>query len=57
MKNGWNVTGDIYRVDEDGYFWFVSRADDMIVSAGYNIAGPGGGVGAARAPGAYANAP
>ena len=40
VKNGWNVTGDVYRVDEDGYFWFVSRADDMIVSAGYNIAGP-----------------
>jgi len=40
VQNGWNVTGDIYRLDEDGYFWFVSRADDMIVSAGYNIAGP-----------------
>jgi 2-aminobenzoate-CoA ligase len=40
VQHGWNVTGDIYRVDEDGYFWFVSRADDMIVSAGYNIAGP-----------------
>ncbi len=40
VKGGWNVTGDLYRVDEDGYFWFVSRADDMIVSAGYNIAGP-----------------
>jgi 2-aminobenzoate-CoA ligase len=40
VLNGWNVTGDIYRVDEDGYFWFVARADDMIVSAGYNIAGP-----------------
>jgi 2-aminobenzoate-CoA ligase len=40
VKNGWNVTGDIYRVDDDGYFWFVSRADDMILSAGYNIAGP-----------------
>ena len=40
VKGGWNVTGDIYRVDEEGYFWFVSRADDMIVSAGYNIAGP-----------------
>jgi 2-aminobenzoate-CoA ligase len=38
VRNGWNVTGDIYRRDEDGYFWFVSRADDMIVSAGYNIA-------------------
>jgi 2-aminobenzoate-CoA ligase len=40
VRDGWNLTGDIYRVDEDGYFWFVSRADDMIVSAGYNIAGP-----------------
>jgi 2-aminobenzoate-CoA ligase len=40
VKGGWNVTGDLYRVDEDGYFWFVSRADDLIVSAGYNIAGP-----------------
>jgi len=40
VQRGWNMTGDLYRVDEDGYFWFVSRADDMIVSAGYNIAGP-----------------
>ena len=40
VQDGWNVTGDIYRTDADGYFWFVSRADDMIVSAGYNIAGP-----------------
>jgi 2-aminobenzoate-CoA ligase len=40
VQHGWNVTGDLYRMDEDGYFWFVSRADDMIVSAGYNIAGP-----------------
>ena len=38
--NGWNVTGDIYHVDHDGYFWFRCRADDMIVSSGYNIAGP-----------------
>jgi 2-aminobenzoate-CoA ligase len=37
---GWNVTGDVYRRDEDGYYWFVARADDMIVSGGYNIAGP-----------------
>ncbi len=36
---GWNVTGDRYRVDEDGYYWFESRADDMILSSGYNIAG------------------
>jgi 2-aminobenzoate-CoA ligase len=38
--DGWNVTGDRYRVDDGGYFWFESRADDMIVSSGYNIAGP-----------------
>lgn len=38
--DGWNVTGDTYRLDEDGYFWFVSRSDDMIISSGYNIAGP-----------------
>lgn len=37
--NGWNVTGDIYRIDEDGYFWFEARGDDMIVSSGYNISG------------------
>ncbi len=37
---GWNMTGDVYRRDEDGYYWFVARADDMIVSGGYNIAGP-----------------
>lgn len=40
VVNGWNVTGDIYRTDRDGYFWFVARADDMIVSSGYNIGGP-----------------
>lgn len=40
VVNGWNVTGDIYRRDGDGYFWYVSRADDMIVSAGYNIGAP-----------------
>jgi 2-aminobenzoate-CoA ligase len=38
--NGWNITGDIYRRDSDGYYWHVARADDMIVSRGYNIAGP-----------------
>ncbi len=37
---GWNVTGDTYRRDEDGYYWYQARADDMIVSSGYNIAGP-----------------
>lgn len=40
VVNGWNLTGDRYRVDEDGYFWFEARTDDMIVSAGYNIAAP-----------------
>ena len=38
--DGWNVTGDAYKMDEDGYFWFQARTDDMIVSSGYNIAGP-----------------
>ena len=40
VRNGWNVTGDYYRIDSEGYFWFESRVDDMIVSSGYNIAGP-----------------
>jgi len=37
---GWNVTGDAYLKDEDGYFFYQARTDDMIISAGYNIAGP-----------------
>ncbi len=40
VENGWNVTGDTYLMDEDGYFWYQARSDDMIISAGYNIAGP-----------------
>ncbi|TMJ11651.1 MAG: 2-aminobenzoate-CoA ligase, partial [Alphaproteobacteria bacterium] len=40
VQGGWNVTGDTYRADQDGYFWYVARSDDMIVSAGYNIAAP-----------------
>ena len=40
VQNGWNVTGDSFIKDEDGYFHFAARTDDMIVSAGYNIAGP-----------------
>ena len=39
VVDGWNLTGDAYSVDEDGYFVFCSRTDDMIVSSGYNIAG------------------
>lgn len=40
VEDGWNVTGDTFRMDADGYFWYVARSDDMIVSAGYNISGP-----------------
>jgi 2-aminobenzoate-CoA ligase len=40
VQNGWNVTGDTYHQDADGYFWFQARSDDMIVSSGYNISGP-----------------
>ncbi|HTU70774.1 MAG TPA: AMP-binding protein [Candidatus Baltobacteraceae bacterium] len=40
VQNGWNYPGDAYRIDEDGYFYYVARTDDMIVSAGYNISGP-----------------
>ncbi|MBI3677260.1 MAG: benzoate-CoA ligase family protein [Proteobacteria bacterium] len=40
VLGGWNVTGDAYRMDADGYFWFQARTDDMIVSSGYNISGP-----------------
>ncbi|WP_439940804.1 AMP-binding protein [Streptomyces sp. BBFR115] len=40
VRDGWNVTGDTYVRDADGYFRYVARADDMIISAGYNIAGP-----------------
>lgn len=38
VENGWNITGDIFKQDDDGYFWFVARGDDMIISSGYNIA-------------------
>ena len=40
VQDGWNVTGDTYLMDADGYFWYQARSDDMIISAGYNIAGP-----------------
>ncbi|MCP5368785.1 MAG: AMP-binding protein [Hyphomicrobiales bacterium] len=40
VRDGWNLPGDRYRQDADGYFWYVARADDMIISAGYNIGGP-----------------
>ena len=38
VENGWNITGDIFRQDEEGCFYFVARGDDMIISSGYNIA-------------------
>ncbi|HYW25319.1 MAG TPA: AMP-binding protein [Terriglobales bacterium] len=40
VRNGWNLTGDVFTRDADGYFHYQARADDMIVSAGYNISGP-----------------
>lgn len=40
VQNGWNITGDAYLMDDDGYFWYQARTDDMIISSGYNIAGP-----------------
>ncbi|MGW1895535.1 AMP-binding protein [Streptomyces sp. NPDC002004] len=40
VRGGWNITGDTYVRDPDGYFRYVARADDMIISAGFNIAGP-----------------
>lgn len=40
VSRGWNLTGDAYLMDEDGYFVYQARTDDMIISAGYNIAAP-----------------
>jgi 2-aminobenzoate-CoA ligase len=40
VQNGWNLTGDSYVRDADGYFWYQARTDDMIISGGYNISGP-----------------
>ena len=40
VRHGWNVTGDVYIRDEDGYFWYQCRNDDLIICGGYNIAGP-----------------
>jgi 2-aminobenzoate-CoA ligase len=40
VQNGWNYPGDAYRRDENGYFWYVARTDDMIIAAGYNVSGP-----------------
>jgi 2-aminobenzoate-CoA ligase len=40
VEKGWNITGDTFIQDDDGYFWYQARSDDMIISAGYNISGP-----------------
>jgi 2-aminobenzoate-CoA ligase len=40
VQHGWNVTGDSYLMDADGWFWYQARTDDMIITAGYNVAGP-----------------
>ncbi len=40
VQDGWNITGDTYVQDGDGYFWYQARNDDMIITAGYNVAGP-----------------
>jgi len=40
VESGWNITGDTYRRDGDGYYWYLARSDDMIVSSGYNIGAP-----------------
>ena len=40
VRKGWNYPGDVYEMNEQGYFRYVARADDMIISAGYNISGP-----------------
>jgi 2-aminobenzoate-CoA ligase len=40
VRDGWNFTGDAYQKDGDGFFWFQSRSDDMIISGGYNIGAP-----------------
>ena len=40
VRDGWNITGDTFTRDEDGYFWYQARSDDMIISSGYNIAAP-----------------
>ena len=39
VDSGWNITGDSFRHDEDGYFWYVARTDDMIITGGHNVSG------------------
>ena len=39
VENGWNITGDSFREDADGYFWYMARTDDMIITGGHNVSG------------------
>ena len=39
VENGWNITGDSFRQDSEGYFWYVARTDDMIITGGHNVSG------------------
>ena len=39
VEDGWNITGDSFREDDDGYFWYVARTDDMIITGGHNVSG------------------
>jgi 2-aminobenzoate-CoA ligase len=39
VEDGWNITGDSFREDEDGYFWYIARTDDMIITGGHNVSG------------------
>ena len=54
--NGWNVTGDTFTRDEDGYFWYQARSDDMIVTSGYNVGAPEVEEAVARHPDVVENA-
>ena len=40
VRGGWNLSGDVFRRDEEGHYWYVARGDDMIISSGYNISRP-----------------
>jgi 2-aminobenzoate-CoA ligase len=40
VRRGWNLPGDVYKTDPQGYFWYQARADDMINTAGFKVAGP-----------------
>ena len=51
VKDGWNYPGDAFMQDDDGYFFYQARADDMIITSGYNVGRPGSRGRPAEAPG------